>query len=242
MTEMRSAWLGTCLMTLTVTSCGYPELPGLADAGGGDGAMAPPFGLELLAGDISGVGNEDGAGAAAHFYGPFGVAGDNSGNVYVADSGNHTIRKVTAGGVVTTLAGTAGISGSVDGTGAAARFNGPSSVAGDSTGNIYIADSGNSTIRKATADGGVTTLAGTAGISGSVDDTGAAARFAFPSGVAADGAGNVYVADSGNSTIRKVTAGGVVTTLAGTAGISGSVDGTGAAARFESPSAVAVDS
>src|ERR1700759_5060663 len=186
MTEMRSAWLGTCLMTLTVTSCGYPELPGLADAGGGDGAMAPPFGLELLAGDISGVGNEDGAGAAAHFYGPFGVAGDNSGNVYVADSGNHTIRKVTAGGVGPTLAGTAVISGSVDDTGAAAPFAFPSGVAADGAGNVYVADSGNSTIRKVTAGGVVTTLAGTAGISGSVDGTGAAARFESPSAVAVD--------------------------------------------------------
>jgi len=242
MTKMRSAWLGTCLIALTVASCGFPKLSGLADAGGDDGAIEPPFGLELLAGDIGGFGNEDGAGAAAHFNLPFSVAVDNSGNVYVADTNNSTIRKVTASGVVTTLAGTAGMQGSVDGTGAAARFNSPSGVAVDSAANVYVADTNNSTIRKVTAGGVVTTLVGTAGMQGSVDGTGAAARFNSPSGVAVDSAGNVYVADTNNYTIRKVTAGGVVTTLAGTAGMAGSVDGTGAAARFSDPTGVAVDS
>src|SRR5882724_4796927 len=140
MTKMRSAWLGACLIALTVASCGFPKLPGLADAGGGDGAMDPPFGLELLAGDIGGLGNEDGTGAAAHFNNPSGVAVDSSGNIYVADQSNHTIRKVTAGGVVTTLAGTAGMFGSADGTGAAARFYYPFGVAVDSVGNVYVAD------------------------------------------------------------------------------------------------------
>jgi len=199
MTKMRSTWLGACFIALTVASCGFPKLQGLADAGGGDGAMELPFGLELLAGDIGGRGNEDGAAAAAHFLGSYSVAVDSSGNVYVADQGNYTIRKVTAGGVVTTLAGTAGMLGSVDGTGAAARFNYPTGVAVDSSGNVYVADRDNYTIRKVTAGGVVTTLAGTARMAGIADGTGAAALFYSPTGVAVDNAGNVYVADQKES-------------------------------------------
>src|SRR5215468_6025107 len=114
---MRSPWLVPCLIVLAAASC---ESPRQAD---------PPFGLELLAGDIGGPGNEDGTGAAAHFDRPSSVAVDSASNVYVADTDNHTIRKVTTGGVVTTLAGTAGMSGGVDGIGAAARFDAPSGVA-----------------------------------------------------------------------------------------------------------------
>ncbi|HEX8111442.1 MAG TPA: NHL repeat-containing protein [Kofleriaceae bacterium] len=235
---MRSPWFVPCLIVLAAASCGFPRLAELADAGNGSEAV---FGLELLAGDIGGLGNEDGTGAAARFNNPAGVAVDSSGNVYIADLGNHTIRKVTAAGVVTTLAGTAGMAGSMDGTAAAARFFNPFGVAVDSFGNVYVADGGNHIIRKVTAAGGVTTLAGTVGMNGSVDDTGAAARFYTPFGVAVDSSGNVYVADLGNGSIRKVTAAGVVTTLAGTAGMDGSVDGTGAAARFSLPSGVAVD-
>jgi streptogramin lyase len=142
---------------------------------------------------------------------------------------------------VTTVAGTAGMFGSADGTGAAARFDGPSGVAVDSAGNVYVADVYSSTIRKVTA-GMVTTVAGTAGMFGSADGTGTSARFDNPVRVAVDSVGNVYVADAENATIRKVTAGGVVTTVAGAVGIRGSADGTGAAARFALPSGVAVDS
>ncbi|HKI68289.1 MAG TPA: hypothetical protein VKA67_01780, partial [Verrucomicrobiae bacterium] len=132
-----------------------------------------------------------------------GVAVDNVGNVYVADRDNHTIRKVTAGGVVTTLAGLAGSYGSVDGTGSAARFHFPSDVAVDSAGNVYVADNNNETIRRVTPGGVVTTLAGLAEHTGSADGTGSAARFASPRGVAVDDAGNLYVADFDNDTIRK---------------------------------------
>jgi hypothetical protein len=200
-----------------------------------------PYTFSTLAG-YSGYGNADGTGSAARFYLPNGVAVDSAGNVYVADASNCTIRKVTAGGVVTTLAGLAESYGSADGTGSAAQFVYPTGVAEDSAGNVYVADNNNSTIRKVTAGGVVTTLAGLAGSSGSADGTGSAARFNGPLGVAVDNAGNVYVADAGNSTIRKVTAGGVVTTLAGFAGSSGSADGTGSAARFYIPRGVAVDS
>ena len=191
----------------------------------------------------SGSGSADGTGSAAQFNGPSGVAVDSAGNAYVADTGNHTIRKVTPAGVVTTLAGLAGSDGSADGTGSEARFYGPSGVAMDSTGNGYVADTENHTIRKVTPAGVVTTLAGLTQpnpdglggfVGGSADGTGSAARFHYPYGVAVDSAGNVYVADAGNHTIRKVTATGVVTTLGGLAGSFGSVDGTGSAARFGS--------
>src|SRR5712692_6189725 len=92
-----------------------------------------------------------------------GVATDSAGNVYVADAGNHTIRKITPVGVVTTLAGTAGIHGSADGTGAAGRFNSPEGVATDSAGNVYVADNGNNTVRKITPAGEVSTIVGVAG-------------------------------------------------------------------------------
>ena len=195
--------------------------------------------VTTLAGKPGTLGSTDATGSAARFSSPSGVAVDSVGNVYVADRDNHTIRKVTPVGVVTTLAGIAGSSGSTDGTGSAARFNSLSYLAVDGAGNVYVTD--NFAIRKVTSAGVVTTLAGTAGISGGVDGTGSAARFSYPAGVAVDGSGIVYVADSGNATIRKVTPAGVVTTLAGTAGSSGSTNGTGSAARFSSPSGVAVD-
>ncbi|MCX6996216.1 MAG: hypothetical protein NTV49_03820, partial [Kiritimatiellaeota bacterium] len=113
-----------------------------------------------------------------------------------------------------------------------ARFKYPYHVAVDSAGNVYVADYNNHTIRKVTAAGMVTTLAGSAGNRGSADDTGSAARFDYPIGVAVDGAGNLFVADQYNHKIRKVTAAGVVTTLAGSAGNRGSADHTGSAARF----------
>jgi sugar lactone lactonase YvrE len=206
---------------------------------GGGGTIVP--GLAVFAGVPSGQGSADGTGAAARFDWPFGVAVDGAGNVFVADLENNTIRKITSSGVVTTLAGSAGLSGSADGTGAAARFSGPEGVAVYGAGNVFVADYHNNTIRKITPSGVVTTLAGTAGSSGSADGTGAAARFNQPRGVAVDGSGNVFVADSYNNAIRKITPNGVVTTLAGTAGSYGSADGTGATARFNNPSGVAVD-
>src|SRR5262249_48890179 len=128
-----------------------------------------------------------------------------AGNLYVADQSNHTIRKITPDGVVSTLAGTAGMNGSADGTGPDARFSFPAGVAVDRAGNLYVADTGNTTLRKITPDGVVSTLAGAAGMVGGADGTGPDARFASPTGVAVDGDGNVYVADAFNDTLRKVT-------------------------------------
>ena len=165
------------------------------------------------------------------------MAVDGDGNLYVLDSANHTIRKVTPAGEVTTFAGS-GSSGSDDGTGTAASFNNPTGVAVDGDGNLYVADTYNSTIRKVTPAGVVTTFAGS-GSYGSDDGTGTAASFANPRGVAVDGDGNLYVADTNNHSIRKVTPAGVVTTFAGS-GSSGSDDGTGTAASFNEPQGVAV--
>ena len=194
-----------------------------------------------LAGTAGSTGSTDATGSAARFYGPYGISVDTAGNVFVADPRNHTIRKVTSAGVVTTLAGTSFLTGSTDATGSAARFNGPYGVSVDTAGNIFVGDASNNTIRKVTSAGVVTTLAGTAGSAGSTDATGSAARFNNPYGVSVDTAGNVFVADFSNHTIRKVTSAGVVTTLAGTAGSAGSTDATGSAARFRNPTGISID-
>ncbi|MES2536345.1 MAG: NHL repeat-containing protein [Pseudomonadota bacterium] len=203
-----------------------------------------PAGVVItLAGTAGSSGSADGTGAAARFGEIYGITTDVSGNVYVADSINHTIRQITPAGVVTTLAGTPGSLGSTDGTGAAARFNFPIGVTTDGAGNLHVVDSDNHTIRQIViATGAVTTLAGTAGSNGSTDGTGAAARFRWPGGMVSDGAGNLYLADTANFTIRKIViATGVVTTLAGTAASFGSADGVGAAALFYGPSGITAD-
>jgi sugar lactone lactonase YvrE len=209
---------------------------------------------------------------------------DTSGNVYVTDYVNMTIRKVTPAGVVTTLAGSPGVEGFVNGTGSAARFKSLQGIAIDTSGNLFIADAGNRSIRKVTPAGVVTTFvdgtngqlgtprgivmdstgtlyvtdytnhviyrvtsagavsrfagfergAGVAPQPGSTDGTTATALFNAPSAVAVDSAGNLYIADTSNNTVRKIASGNV-TTLAGQAGRSSSVDGKGSAARFEDP-------
>jgi sugar lactone lactonase YvrE len=204
--------------------------------------MTPGGAVTTLAGSAGIMGSADGIAGAARFDAPLRLAVDGAGNIFVADTGNYTIRKVTPGGEVTTLAGLAGSFGSADGTGTDARFYFPSGVAVDSAGNAYVADKYNSTIRLVTPAGVVTTLAGLAGNYGNSDGTGSAAQFYFPEGVAVDIAGNVYVADTENHTIRKMTPTGSVTTLAGLAGSSGTADGIGSAARFARPTSVAVDS
>jgi PKD repeat protein len=198
--------------------------------------------VSTYAGTAPTPGSSDGTISTALFNGPSGVAIDTAGNLYVADTLNNTVRKITPAGTVTTLAGMAGRTSSVDGSATSARFQDPYAVAVDGAGNLYVADATDHSIRKITSDGTVTTLAGKGGSFGSTDGAGTAARFNAPLGIAADSAGNVYVADTGNSTLRKITAAGVVTTVAGSAGMGGSTDGTGTAARFMSPYGVTVDS
>jgi len=187
-----------------------------------------------LAGYPATVGATNDTGSLASFRDPSAMVADASGNLFIADTGNHTIRKVTPAGVVTTFAGTALLSGSANGTGAEARFNGPKGLAIDASNTLYVADTGNHAIRKITSAGVVTTLAGSAGTAGSTDATGALARFRAPAALAVDSAGStLYVADTGNYTLRKITvATGAVTTLAGSAGLTGTTEGTGTAARL----------
>ena len=186
-------------------------------------------------------GTNDGTGSAARFNEPGSVAVDTAGNLFVVDFGNNTIRKVTPGGVVTTLAGLAGTTGTNDGTGSAARFDGPATLDVDSNGNVYVADFNNDTIRKVTPAGVVTTLAGLARTQGTKDGPGEMARFNNPIGVAVDAFGNIYVGDWGNNTIRKISSAGAVTTLAGRPGQAGYADGTGTAALFSGPHHVRTD-
>jgi serine/threonine-protein kinase len=195
--------------------------------------------VSTLAGSTT-SGSADGVGSAASFYYPTGVVVDANGNLYVADTNNFEIRKITAAGVVTTLAGST-TPGSTDGIGAAASFNYPTDVALNASGTtLYVADSYNNMIRTINlATGMVSTFAGST-TAGFADGTGSAASFHFPKGVKLDANGNLYIADFNNNAIRKITPSGVVTTLAGS-GIAGSADGTGAAATFNHPKGIAVD-
>jgi sugar lactone lactonase YvrE len=193
--------------------------------------------MEVLAGSGR-EGFADGAGAAAHFSGPQGVAVDGEGNIIVAEFGNHRVRKITPDGTVSTLAGS-GSAGFADGAGAAAQFNCPIGVAVDGEGSIIIADQWNNRVRKITPDGTVSTLAGS-GRAGFADGAGAAAQFSYPYGVAVDGEGSIIVADGSNNRVRKITPDGTVSTLAGS-GRQGFADGAGADAQFNLPYGVAVD-
>jgi hypothetical protein len=204
-------------------------------------SYATPYTFTTLAGTPYVPNSVDGTGLSAQFDIPYGAAVDGSGNVYVADEASNVVRKITPSGVVTTLAGTSGVRGSADGTGPAAQFSTPIGVAVDGSGNVYVADFSNETVRKITPSGVVSTVAGTAGVAGTVNGTGTAAQFSSPVGIAVDGSGNLYVADQTDYTIRKVTPAGVVTTLAGTAGVVGSADGAANIARFNNPYGLAVD-
>ena len=201
------------------------------DAGGNAGGGSPAVRVSTLAG-----------GGTVTVYQPSGVACDGTGNVFVAEPIYNSVWKIVAAtGVVTTLAGS-GTAGYADGTGTAAQFNVPISVACDGSGNLYVADYGNNRIRRiVAATGAVSTLAGngTAGFG----DGRTLAQFNRPTSVACDGNGNVYVADRNNQRVRRiVVATGVVSTMAGSAtGTAGYANGTGAAAQFNLPYGVAYD-
>ncbi len=242
-----------------------------------------PLAVSTLAGRAgTNAGREDGVGGAARFTGPMAVALDVSGNLYVADTFGHRIRKVTAGGVVTTLAGS-GTQGSLDGVGAVAQFSWPSGVAVDRTGNVFVADAGNSMIRKITPTGVVTRFAGgvearpmitrptaiTFDPSGNllvaaggfssilvkITPDGLVSYLPIPqdllttgldalkeaSGLAIDGAGNIYIANTEAHTICRFSLLGVLTVVAGKTSVAGAVDGLAANARFKSPAGIAVD-
>jgi sugar lactone lactonase YvrE/ribosomal protein L30E len=197
--------------------------------------------VTTVAGSSTIRGNADGAGASATFSSPIGITNDGTSALYIADAMNDTIRKIAVDGTVSTLAGSPGVTGSTNATGAAARFNFPSGITVDTNGNIYVADTTNNLIRKITSAGAVTTLAGVPSVAGFDDGTGSGALFHQPEGLAVDSTGNLYLADTANSTIRKITPAGVVTTIAGLPTISGLEDGSGMFALFKNPQALCVD-
>ncbi|MBI5689584.1 MAG: hypothetical protein HZC55_05760 [Verrucomicrobia bacterium] len=207
--------------------------------------ITPEGVVSTLAGSPTSVGQyADGVGSAARFSNLAGVAVDAAGNVFVSDSSNNSIRRITPSGVVTTFAGSPRSPGARDGTGTAASFDGPENLVFDRAGNLYVVDSRNDTLRKITPGGVVTTLAGkayTGAVNSSTDGTGSAAHFYGPRGLTIDGADNLYVADTSNGVIRRVTLAGVVTTVAGLARNPGMADGKGSDARFYAPVGIAAD-
>ncbi|TXN35210.1 hypothetical protein FVB32_11515 [Flagellimonas hymeniacidonis] len=180
-------------------------------------------------------GFEDGDATTAKYEYPTGITIDNDGNLYVTDASKHAIRKITPEGIVTTLAGN-GSEGDADGTGEDAQFYWPQDIA-FRNGLLYVADMNNNSIRKVTLNGEVTTLAG--GNQGDSDGQGINAQFKVPHGIATDAQGNIYVADTGNDKIKKVTPQGLVTTIAGT--IAGYEDGVSTQARFNNPTDIIID-
>ncbi len=180
----------------------------------------------------------DGPLSVAKFKTPIDIATDKWGNSYVTDMGNHSIRKITPSGLVSTLAGS-GVAGYADGTGSAAQFNNPSGLAVDNDGNVFVADSYNQRIRKITPDGMVTTVAGD-GSAGYLEGPSASARFNFPRDVAVDLLGNLYVTDHFNNRVRKIGTDGIVSTFAGS-GENSSEDGTGTGASFYDPEYLVFD-
>lgn len=202
-----------------------------------DVTPTPTSGVATYAGNGT-AGLQNGSAGSAEFNGPVDLALDLNGNLYVSDQGNNVIRKIDAGGNVTTLAGD-GTPGYKNDAAAKAQFNGPQGIAVDNVGNVYVADAGNHVIRKIGVDGNVTTYAGD-GTSGYKDGSASTAEFSTPNGLAVDKARNIYVADYGNHVIRKIAANGAVSTFAGK-GTPGSGDGAPGAASFRNPAGLTID-
>jgi NHL repeat len=208
--------------------------------------ITPAGEATTFAGSPGKQGHGDGVGADARFASPFGIAIDKRDVLYVTDSYNETIRKITPTGVVSTFAGVDGRAGIADGVGTAARFDFPQGIAIDYADNLYVV--AESAIRKISPGGQVTTLAGhdkpgsPSQIKSFRDGTGAEARFNDPVGVTIDSQGDLFVTDNANYVIRKITPSGQVSTLAGMAGQRGETDGQGASARFYSLGAITIDS
>ena len=220
------------------TACTLGGLPGTIVNGFDDEHNVSSKCFTALVSTLAGSGvsgGADGAGLAAQFFQPRGVAVDTLGNVYVVEVSGHRVRKITPTGVVSTLAG-AGTAGLAEGAGAAAKFDSPSGVAVTPDGTIYVADTNNNRIRKITTAGVVSTLAGST--AGFTDANGASAQFDHPVGVAVGPDGTVYVADTVNHRIRKIALNGDVSTLAGSNG--GSTNGNGPNGRFIAPNGIDV--
>lgn len=205
--------------------------------------------VTTLAGEPGVPGAINGVGNVARFRFPADLTISTVGDLYVADSGNHCIRRIQPDGTVTTLAGDLGsaddinadhedyevVARNLDGVGAAARFNNPSGIAFSAAGNLYVSDTGNQTIRRVALDGTVVTLAGKPGTWGATDGTAAAARFYSPLGLCVAADGNIYIADSENHAIRRMTPQGAVTTFSGNATEFGCKSGPRLEARYSAP-------
>jgi sugar lactone lactonase YvrE len=198
--------------------------------------------VTTIAGQVGNAGSANGQGTNASFNTPNGITVDSKGNLYVADSGNDTIRKIGSNNNVTTIAGQAGISGRANGQGTNATFYYPTGITRDGQGNLYVTDLYNDTIRKIDSSNNVTTIAGQAGISGRANGQGTNATFYYPTGITRDGQGNLYVTDLYNDTIRKIDSSNNVTTIAGHARTRGSADGQGTNATFALPAGITSDS
>lgn len=182
------------------------------------------------------VGAKDGKGLAASFFNPAAITADKNGNTYVADTHNGLIRKITPDGSVSTIAGR-WQPGLKIGTGGV--FDNPAGLTVDAAGNVYVADSFHDKICKISPDGKITTIAGN-GDPGSKDGKGTSASFYVPEGIAIDSTGNLYIADTYNNLIRKITPAGFVTTIAGKTK-KGKANGKSIAASFSHPDGIAVD-
>jgi sugar lactone lactonase YvrE len=225
---------------ITVDAAGYVYV---LDSGSSIRRISPGGYVTTIAGSAVWHGENDGLGQEARFSQPRGIAIDEAGNLVVADMGNNTLRRIDAMGMVTTIGGLPGVEGSVDGRLPDSRFKAPCGVFLDKDGTIFVTDTGNHTIRKASVAWPYSfgTLAGETRAAGNVNGFGTNAKFNSPAGIAVDVYGQVYVADSGNHIVRRISAQGDVDTIAGLAGVSGSADGTGTTARFDTPQDVAVD-
>jgi sugar lactone lactonase YvrE len=206
--------------------------------------------VTTIAGQPGIPGSADGTNDSALFDRPNGIAVDESGTLFVADHYNHTIRKITPAGtnwIVTTIAGLAGVTGAANGTNSDARFWSPTGIAIGANHHLYVTDTANFTIREITPVGTnwvVDTIAGVALNFGFADGTNGGAQFDYPYGITVDRAGRLYVADWGNNAIRQVVAIGVdwaVTTIAGVSGAMGSADGPGSTATFNIPNGIFLD-
>jgi DNA-binding beta-propeller fold protein YncE len=249
------------------TLAGLPETPGSTDGTNSTARFNDPAGLAIaadgtifvadnqnhalrrigtngvvttLAGLLGTPGSADGSGSSARFDSPTGLALGPDGALYVSDTGNHTLRRVTTNGVVTTVAGSAGNADYADGPATAARFNQPLGLAITPDGTVFVADSGNHLIRVLATNGTVSVLAGNPETFGSANGRGTNAFFNSPVGLALASDGSLFVSDANNFTIRRVTAAGIVTTIAGAAGHDGSADGPAASARFGKPAELAL--
>lgn len=196
---------------------------------------SPPYNSIISTLEGSDQGYVDGSGKAK-FNDPNGIAVDPSGTIYIADSGNHRIRKISPSGIVSTIAGST--QGFLDGIGTSASFNYPTGIVVDASGDLYVTDSGNHRIRKITSAGVVSTFAGST--QGYLDGLGTTAQFYTPYGICKDISGNLYVTDAENNRIRKISITGMVSTIAGS--VQGDLDGIGVNALFNYPTGIDIDS